>query len=1769
MSATTELYVLDDATVTREYVTALFGDLKVFLLKKSPGHCQRVDYLPRRVIDGLGRRLAEDAELQAEQIVCRVVTDKPSGSDLELWETTGSGAVALREDATYGRVKVFCALFPAGIRLAEEDSLNVATFKTDDAESFNISRCLDRHLFGKVNQLPQEEADILKAILNSTPLKSRSVLARLRYVLAVLGERNRSGRPVDWEVAGAYLYEAHIVPDFGLAEDTLTVQIERNKGCTDILSDGEKNLAQNLDRLVEKQGLQDEVRLRELAIYLATKNILRPEEWLPPICHDEELREKLSFECWRFAEPARGVNVELNPLQDPNKPEKVARGLVIKNGALTNDGKRPVQIRWKVSPSQPAELGGYRISVIRLTEDGEEIDVISPQSANARRKSFMVPMAENNLGEDEKCVARIRLQAVSRTGTPIPDAHDTSEDFWIENGEEFVAPPPERGTRIRHPDELAFRATHKSGNVYGVRSRNWDAKRDHVYSIRLTNNDKGELVLNPLLVEVERAHLLPDPGNLGILEVNAVNRRRVDIGAFAAVGLPPAVNTFANDFYLARSRFFGAIRALHDGMGVVEIADLHEHADDALAYVQAYLDMVKRLFDKVNAAAGPGGVNTVLHDYAPLMRIDTILMRVGPSESPMEVLLLAPTHPLRILWLYQFETFVRGWIGQMNGHAPDEIEKLISEDSIDKVVNLNVPNVVAWNQGRVFINTDGLDLYWSILPRADLPDLRTAVNAALQVLGATRREVVISTVTPKQIAEKVERYLCHHPYVQTLKINIINPGDGLLLLEATKKLLERPLYADLNFDLKFFAPRQTPHQLVGNAFDDLMQQRDEEEWSRGRTLSVAEEKLLQPNENPLFPKLIYAKHNIGELLEDRTGRFEAHLTFVIDYFGTTMSTREHAGATTSSSLHNLLAEYITDYSAGETTATWSRMIAPSRCADLASDGNTGRLFECQETLAHLTACFYDWGKSLEKYATVQLELTDEPGKDHIRMLRRVHLLSDWVFTVDRNFGIEFYDDPAKGPTASESGGYLIDYTPEFLDAVAHRMIISTYHQQEIESILRVGFAGLLAGESGEEASIDSYTVGRVLQVLKSVSGKLALKLINNPSQAQEVIGLALTRLALEKEGRLAGRVLIPVDSHIPLFYQTRRELENSELTLKRTDLLLVELRGREARVDLIEVKNRKHTSSQEMVELQLAIRDKNLNTEAHFRANFLGAEGVKRFDADIKNKELANVLAFYLERACRYGLFMPADADLAEQVSGDPRAEFLKGLEAIAAGACEVSFRHQGFIINGSAATDIDERVVHNNDIYVIGRAGIRRLLDIVLPPEDETLDTGEPGGGGGAPPSPGEPPTEIAPLPDQQEAPPPAPSPVGPGAAEQLDVEDKGTAEAEARLREELVPGAEGAMAEPAQAIRVHLGQHVVTGNPVFWDPYTSEPRRLTNQHILVVGKSGAGKSETTKALVWELGQLGVPTIILDYQGEYARGDFFEAVHPQVFNVMDGLPINPFELPIDPATRRKRSPIEMVFRLADTLNTVFSGSGDIQLGVLREAIEECYSQKGFNQHDPSTWENEPPTLDMLKAVLDYWAEDRGAQVRNLQVRLQPLFKGGIFQQGRTSFTFDDLFARTSVILMTAGIKDLMLAASRFVLEKVYAAMLMAGMSRALRVVVCIDEAHKLCGDETITSLIKEARKYGLGLLLSSQETRDFHQSVFANAGTIICLALEDIDATEMSKHLGLTDSASKNAAKELILNQPNGQALIRSQHFRPYEQIRILSFEDRARGKE
>src|SRR2546430_11186752 len=82
------------------------------------------------------------------------------------------------------------------------------------------------------------------------------------------------------------------------------------------------------------------------------------------------------------------------------------------------------------------------------------------------------------------------------------------------------------------------------------------------------------------------------------------------------------------------------------------------------------------------------------------------------------------------------------------------------------------------------------------------------------------------------------------------------------------------------------------------------------------------------------------------------------------------------------------------------------------------------------------------------------------------------------------------------------------------------------------------------------------------------------------------------------------------------------------------------------------------------------------------------------------------------------------------------------------------------------------------------------------------------------------------------------------------------------------------------------------------------------------------------------------------------------------------------------------------------------------------------------------------------------------------------------------------------------------------------------GPTHTMRVFAVVDEAHKLSYEETLTELIREARKYGVGILLASQSVKDFDRVVFDMVGTKISLQLEGEDAKVISENLGLVDKA-------------------------------------------
>src|SRR5262249_42791116 len=115
-------------------------------------------------------------------------------------------------------------------------------------------------------------------------------------------------------------------------------------------------------------------------------------------------------------------------------------------------------------------------------------------------------------------------------------------------------------------------------------------------------------------------------------------------------------------------------------------------------------------------------------------------------------------------------------------------------------------------------------------------------------------------------------------------------------------------------------------------------------------------------------------------------------------------------------------------------------------------------------------------------------------------LRELHRLCDWVITLDRNAGLEYFDSPKDNRDIYD--GYLIDCVPEREDLGCLQPITSTSNLDEVRSLLDGALDQMGLSRSRRNAEF-------LLENLKGLSGRLAIRLAGEKAPTSELIALAL------------------------------------------------------------------------------------------------------------------------------------------------------------------------------------------------------------------------------------------------------------------------------------------------------------------------------------------------------------------------------------------------------------------------------------------------------------------------------------------------------------------------------------------------------------------------------------------------------------------------------------------------------------------------------------
>ena len=692
-----------------------------------------------------------------------------------------------------------------------------------------------------------------------------------------------------------------------------------------------------------------------------------------------------------------------------------------------------------------------------------------------------------------------------------------------------------------------------------------------------------------------------------------------------------AKSAAARGFLDARSAYFRSV-AQDTGDMVSQGLDLLSNRSAVLAYATAYVDLLMDLSTKVEREAGAGQLDTIVALRSALA-VDTVRLVVEDYRGQVrEAALIAPTHPLRALWQLGWAQLGAAWVREA-AKAPDDHATPARDALLRGLSSGNVPPMLPVSDGRVFTAVDNIHPFWPLYAPATEGDPRGLLGDVCAALGVPEPSIGGAAITGDVLASRIERYLIQHPYVRTLTVNAFNAGRANVLADALAALQRQEAFRDLRYDVRLFVP--DPNAPGAGEFIGAL-------LAGGGT--PASEAFAIPTASHVFPKLTVAVRATADFRAN-PARFRAHLSVLFDLFppedvaaGRPLCTETRAP------LHGLVQDFTTRFHDDDSGIGWQRQ--PRHGTPAVIEGGEEASLLLGELPALISAATATVARSTPDFASrpiIRLEL--DPAER--ALISEVHDASDWVFTIDRNMGIEFFDHGGR----RDRPDYLIDYTPSTAPAHGHRLIISSRSLAELEAMLRP-----VLEEYGLDA--DTRHAVLILDQLRSLSGRLALKLVSAPTARAEALGMALARLFLEYQGALRNQIVVPLDAHVDLFRTARNQAEaiGDEVTLRRTDLALFDLDigTRTVSCNLVEVKcyaQRLGLSGygqlKEHIMEQLDESERIL--QRHFDPRRTTPD---RPDRLLKTRELATLLEFYLERGTRYGLMDRAAGEEARTFLG-------------------------------------------------------------------------------------------------------------------------------------------------------------------------------------------------------------------------------------------------------------------------------------------------------------------------------------------------------------------------------------------------------------------------------------------------------------------------------------------------------------------------------------
>lgn len=1052
-------------------------------------------------------------------------------------------------------------------------------------------------------------------------------------------------------------------------------------------------------------------------------------------------------------------------------------------------------------------------------------------------------------------------------------------------------------------------------------------------------------------------------------------------------------------------------------------------------------------------------------------------------------LIVLPLHPLRLAWLAAYDAllFHTRWT-----------EGASAEDVRREFQALDGAWFPAWLPGvgdaPAFVFAETFGLHAVAMTRADAAEPKADVLLLARALENRDRPDDEATPVGRRVVERlgaeIKAYADGHPYQRRLHIHALRAGDGCIIARAlgwaraadsapdeaasgdetaSADVEPTPEKTPLAFTLELYAP--AGGATVEGGFLDQMTLRRR---ARGRLAVPPEDRWMTEVElvggvHPQ-PNFQWARRTTSQ------PDAPAHLGVAFDAFTAEVASAPRPRLRGDAwPFYGLLAGLIRTYRASP-TPTWEAFPPDDEkiAEHPAGAVHTQRLRRLQRGVAA------GWLTGQAPGASPVLRATLSPEKK--AELERLHELCDWVVTFDRFAGVEYLEHPQAHPDAYAA--YVIDYLPERDDLGDVRMVVSTALTAEVVELL----GGLLNRAGLPEDAAAQFLLGR----LKTLSRRLPIRLARAHPPAQELLALAYASACCAAAdaddpywASLRHGVFVPLDDVGDLLPPSGPKGRPE----RRADFLYVSLNaaGR-LQVRFIEVKYRRNLTGFSTEGTQALLDEISAqveDTRRRFHRRHLDDALPKSFRA-LRQAQLLRVVKSYADKAARRHLdpatydALGAELDRAFCAGGDYWFELPEGAD-------------RGWVF-----------------CPTFGRARPLRLS-----PDGWPVPTFCFGPRCFGPRCFG--PRAVEAKPDAAEG---DPSP------RDIPTAENGGVSRPKRPSVQSSPGDEGEPAEPVRtpeavgttdappdetsAADILLG-YAPDGEGVRWRPAIEG-----NPHLLVAGLPGMGKTTCLINIARRMHEQRVCPIVFSY-----APDFDEKLAASVGGVdfvdVGRLDFNPLEVTDD---HTPRAYVHVAGAVRDIFAAVYPDLGELQLNALRRAIVESFEAAGWG--DAKTGET-PAFGDFVDRLRRTPRPDAG--MRHLLARLDELADYGFFD-APPGTPRPSLWTRTRPVVVPLHRQraaTLQTGLATLVLYKLYKDMFRRGLASRITHAVIFDEAHRARRLGLLPTMAKECRKYGVSLVLASQEARDFDRSLFSAVGQQLVLRVNEADARTLTQNVAAT----------------------------------------------